>query len=109
VDVIGLKSVNDQLGHRAGDELLTTVITQIRSCLRSYDLIIRLGGDEFLCAIPDMALPGVRTRFARVSDQLSKSSPQKAIRVGFAEIETNDGTAELIDRADQAMLRSATR
>jgi diguanylate cyclase (GGDEF)-like protein len=107
VDVIGLRSLNKLAGHAAGDELLTTIVTLIRACLRPYDLIIRLGGDEFLCAVSDMDLPHVRARFTEVADQLDASSPKKTIRVGFAEMETADGTVELIDRADQAMLRPA--
>src|SRR6202011_6011047 len=46
VDVVGLKAVNDTRGHAAGDELLQHVVRAIRGHLRSYDSIVRLGGDE---------------------------------------------------------------
>ena len=50
IDVDGLKTTNDSLGHAAGDELLRRVVDTVRDHLRSYDLIVRFGGDEFLCA-----------------------------------------------------------
>lgn len=48
IDVNGLKSVNDTLGHNYGDELIITAIDVIKSIIREKDFILRLGGDEFL-------------------------------------------------------------
>jgi diguanylate cyclase (GGDEF)-like protein/PAS domain S-box-containing protein len=47
IDVDGLKAVNDQLGHGAGDVLLTTVATTVDAVLRRGDVLARVGGDEF--------------------------------------------------------------
>ncbi len=46
LDVVGLKTVNDALGHAAGDALAQRAVRAIRGHLRSYDLIVRLGGDK---------------------------------------------------------------
>jgi GGDEF domain-containing protein len=49
VDVVGLKAVNASQGHAADDALLQRAVDGIRGHLRSYDLIVRIGGDE-VCA-----------------------------------------------------------
>jgi len=52
LDLDKFKRVNDSLGHEAGDAVLVDVAYQLRSGLRAYDLIYRLGGDEFLVLVP---------------------------------------------------------
>ena len=51
VDVDGLKAINDHEGHAAGDRVLQLVARAIRTNLRSFDPIIRYGGDEFVCGL----------------------------------------------------------
>jgi diguanylate cyclase (GGDEF)-like protein len=88
VDVDGLKSVNDEQGHRAGDQLLRDVAAALASRMRSYDLVVRVGGDEFLCVLPDVtpteaprALRRTRLRAApRPGTQNSELRPQRPAR-----------------------------
>ncbi len=54
LDVDNLKSINDTLGHAAGDAVLRASADRVRSCLRSSDTAARIGGDEFGVLIEDM-------------------------------------------------------
>jgi diguanylate cyclase (GGDEF)-like protein len=100
VDVNDLKTTNDTRGHAAGDALLTRVVAALRSNLRPYGLVVRLGGDEFICALSDADIDDVRRRFDQIADQLHADQPGAAITVGFAELADADSAKDLIDRAD---------
>ncbi len=104
VDVDGLKVTNDNLGHQAGDALLASVVGAMRAHLRSYEPIIRLGGDEFLCALSDAPLRRVRARFAEISAGLAQASEHASISVGFAQLTAEDSPEDVIARADADLL-----
>jgi diguanylate cyclase (GGDEF)-like protein len=107
VDVVGLKARNDSQGHSAGDQLLVDVASYMRAHLRSYDHITRVGGDEFVCAMPNMTLADARVRFCQIACALAGAPEPHAIRTGFAELAPGESSAELIARADREL--TATR
>jgi diguanylate cyclase (GGDEF)-like protein len=104
IDVVGLKSLNDSRGHEAGDELLAGAVRAMLQHLRPYDLVVRIGGDEFLCAMSGMTLLDARARFAVIARAISAAPVSAAIRTGFAALEPGDGVAELMARADGEMI-----
>jgi diguanylate cyclase (GGDEF)-like protein len=106
IDVDGLKEVNDREGHAAGDALLIDVVASIRSSLRSYDPIVRYGGDEFVCAFSDFNLEGVRLRFDDILAALHRTREGCSISVGLAELQSGDTLDDLTVRGDAALYKS---
>ena len=102
IDVDSLKATNDSLGHSAGDQLLRTVVDTIRGHVRPYDLIVRYGGDEFLCGLLDVNTTEAAKRFARVNSDL-QATRQVSVTAGLAVLSPQDSLDDLIARADDAM------
>lgn len=103
VDVDGLKAVNDRDGHPAGDRVLQAVVDAMRRQLRSFDPIIRYGGDEFVCGIGGTDLEEAERRFEAI-DAAIEAEVHVSISVGLAEYTAGDNADRLTERADVAML-----
>jgi diguanylate cyclase (GGDEF)-like protein len=103
VDVDRLKAVNDREGHAAGDRVLQAVVHAIRTRLRSFDPIIRYGGDEFVCGLGGTDLAEARRRFDEIGVAIEKDT-EVGISVGLAPLGAEDTADQLIERADAAML-----
>jgi diguanylate cyclase (GGDEF)-like protein/PAS domain S-box-containing protein len=111
IDLDGFKSVNDQFGHAAGDEVLREVADRLGGCVRDTDTVARLGGDEFVILLePDSGADGADIVAERVLQALA---PRFRFREGEASIGASIGIAqnpplpgvatELLKRADAAM------
>lgn len=106
VDVDGLKAVNDSGGHAAGDRLLHEVANALGAALRSYDLVIRYGGDEFVCAMPGLNGAEATKRFTLVTAALAEAPEHGSVTVGLVELQADDSLEDLIARADAALYRA---
>jgi diguanylate cyclase (GGDEF)-like protein len=103
LDVVGMKDVNDSQGHAVGDELLRSVGSTLLAGLRSYDVVVRYGGDEFVCALPRARLIDAENRFAKVRRLLHQSNPQARVSIGLAELREDEGLDDIVVRADHDM------
>ncbi|MCU1600681.1 MAG: diguanylate cyclase [Frankiales bacterium] len=101
VDVDHLKETNDSEGHAAGDALLVRVADAIRTRTRSYDLLVRHGGDEFLCGFLDLPLTDAQARFTTAKADLADQGG--SFSVGLAQLLPGEQLDGLVERADRAM------
>jgi diguanylate cyclase (GGDEF)-like protein len=106
IDVDGLKQVNDSQGHLAGDAQLQLVGETLRANLRPYDVVVRFGGDEFVCAMSNLGLPEARARFEKIAAALTAVDAEHSVTFGVVEAEPADGLQDLIARADADLLQA---
>lgn len=105
IDLDGLRALNNTRGHRAGDNMLQAVTQHWRREVRTFDLVGRTGGDEFVLVLPETSMDVAMT----VVDRLSLSSPGEW-SAGVAEAEPGDSVVTLLERADRRMyLEKETR
>jgi diguanylate cyclase (GGDEF)-like protein/PAS domain S-box-containing protein len=116
LDLDGFKEINDTLGHTLGDRVLHLVAERLLSCVRACDTVARIGGDEFILILSDLADPEfARITAARILDacadplHLEEHTAQLTASIGIA-IAPDDGmdSDTLLGMADLAMYRAKT-
>ena len=100
LDIDGLKQINDEQGHAAGDVLIARAAIALSSARRATDVVCRLGGDEFGIAAPDTEPGAAATLAARAREALAGQGV--SVSLGWA-TSAHMGIDDLWQRADAAM------
>lgn len=110
VDVDGLKQINDELGHAAGDHALRAVARACRVAAKDLGLSGRLGGDEFAIILPgcdagdgQRAMDALQTDLSAQPLVIKGSEVPLTTSIGVAEVMAHENFAQLLERADSRM------
>jgi diguanylate cyclase (GGDEF)-like protein len=114
IDLDRFKSINDTLGHHAGDQFLIEVASRISACKRSHDLLARLGGDEFVVLVDTYSnMRDVEAVAQRIVDSIStpflleNKEVFSGASVGIAELSQDyNGADDALRDADAAMYQA---
>lgn len=117
-DLDNFKRVNDRFGHPVGDEVLLRVVERLRGVIRSYDVLGRWGGEEFVIALPSCTLAAgaeaaerMRAAIAKPLLLAGRGPAAITVSIGVAEMVPGEqATAEdLVAAADRALYRAKNR
>ncbi len=108
IDIDNFKSVNDNYGHESGDRVLASVANSMRSTLRSGEMLVRWGGEEFIIIFPGAYCTNALEAIERLRGSGLGTRPDGqpvTVSIGLAE-RTRDSTADwrqLVETADRRM------
>jgi len=116
LDIDHFKQINDNFGHRVGDEVLCRASELFRQQVREADILVRFGGEEFIVALPETALDGAKLLAERIREQVNATvweieghSISTAVSIGISCLGDKDSgesqqlLERLVSEADQAL------
>jgi len=109
IDVNDFKNINDTLGHREGDRVLTSIAEMLSNIFRSEDMLFRVGGDEFIAVIkmsdtevPDLLEKRITEKLTELKYTTKKKNMEVSVSFGTATGKL-ENLHKLIDEADRKM------
>jgi diguanylate cyclase (GGDEF)-like protein/putative nucleotidyltransferase with HDIG domain len=115
-DLDGFKDFNDRYGHLEGNRLLRAVALGLKESCREYDYVARMGGDEFVLVLPDVAPDALRSRIRHLQDVVAEAARRVvpgsvlSLSVGAADFPADGADAEqLLTVADRRMYHCKQR
>jgi len=112
MDLDHFKQLNDNLGHAAGDEALRMVARTMSAMVRNSDLLVRMGGDEFILLLPDTDIHSARIlaeRICRAVDGMEFSSGnggRLGVSIGLVQWRPGLAREEWLQRADEVLYQA---
>lgn len=110
LDLDHFKNVNDTWGHLVGDELLKHTAQILIQNIRSSDLLIRYGGEEFVIVMPGTSLYGALESLEKIRYIIENSNHpitgKQTVSVGVAELKRSESFEKWYERADEALYRA---
>lgn len=114
IDLDNFKTINDSMGHRAGDELLKNVAQRLASQVRGNEFVARIGGDEFAVLVPsanELAIRSLSNRIRTVISEMPSENLGEGVQIscsiGVAQYPGDALTEnDLMARADASMYQS---
>lgn len=109
MDLDRFKNINDNLGHQAGDEVLKSVAKVLKVAVRSTDLLVRMGGDEFLLVLDDTDQKNARILAERLCvavDELevwADKNTKLGISIGLSQLEEGESLGQWLERTDDIL------
>lgn len=112
IDIDNFKNINDNYGHSFGDTVLREIAKLLRSSVKSYDEVIRYGGEEFLVILyrcDENAIKFISERLRKGIKKIkfpSHESLQVTVSIGCCIFRPNNKLADIIEKADKALYKA---
>lgn len=113
IDIDDFKTVNDTYGHDVGDRVIKLLVKRLKTSIRDNDIIVRLGGDEFLVLLPSTPLENAKKVGKKILDvvnslnEFENEELKFTITIGSSEYKKSDlHINEMINRADNALYKA---
>lgn len=110
IDLDDFRTVNNKLGHAAGDQVLKALVDIMKNTLRKSDTIVRYGGDEFVLVLPDTNADQAECAVGRLLSKVeawNRSGEMPSVKLGFShgvsEYHSGASPEEMVNEADRRM------